>query len=111
MSAHPEATLFREAEIAYALVCMSTDYDSWHDTNEGVSVEMVLGHMGANAQNAQKAVAALLGELSKREHAQVVSGKTWEGQARGAGSITKPEGRGEEVLGRLRWLFEAEQYF
>lgn len=111
MSAHPEAPLFREAEIAYALVCMSTDYDSWHDTNEGVSVEMVLGHMGANAQNAQKAVAALLGELSKREHAEVVSGKTWEGQARGAGSITKPEGRGEEVLGRLRWLFEAEQYF
>jgi len=111
MSAHPEAPLFREAEIAYALVCMSTDYDSWHDTNEGVSVEMVLGHMGANAQNAQRAVAALLGELSKREHAGVVSAKTWEGQARGAGSITKSDGRGEEALGRLRWLFEAEQYF
>lgn len=111
MSTHPEAALFREAEIAYALVCMSTDYDSWHNTNEGVSVEMVLGHMGANAQNAQRAVAALLGELSKREHVEVVSGKTWQGQTRGAVGITKPEGRGQEVLGRLRWLFETEQYF
>lgn len=111
MSAHPEAPLFREAEIAYALVCMSTDYDSWHDTNEGVSVEMVLGHMGANAQNAQRAVAALLGELSKAENAETVSGKTWQGQARGAGSITKAEGRGREVLSRLQWLFETEQCF
>jgi len=29
MSALPEAKLAREAEIAYVMVCMSTDYDCW----------------------------------------------------------------------------------
>lgn len=106
MSAHPEAPLFREAEITYALVCMSTDYDSWHETNEGVSVEMVMGHMGANAENAKRAVGAVLGELSKGEHEGVVNGQTWKGQTMFAGGITKREGRGEEALGKLRWLFE-----
>jgi hypothetical protein len=28
-SALPEAKLAREAEIAYCMVCMSTDYDCW----------------------------------------------------------------------------------
>lgn len=106
MSAHPEAPLFREAEIAYALVCMSTDYDSWHATNEGVSVEMVMGHMGANAENAKRAVGAVLSELSKADHKAVVSGETWKGQTRFAGGITKAEGRSEEAVGKLRWLFE-----
>ncbi|MCJ1463857.1 S-methyl-5-thioadenosine phosphorylase [Pseudocyphellaria aurata] len=106
MSAHPEAPLFREAEIAYALVCMSTDYDSWHATNEGVSVEMVMGHMVANAVNAKRAVSAVLGELSKAENHGVVNGETWQEQTKFAGGITKTEGRGEEALGKLRWLFE-----
>lgn len=106
MSAHPEVSLFREAEIAYALVCMSTDYDSWHATNEGVSVEMVMGHMGANAVNAKRAVIAVLGELSKGKHKAVVNGETWKGQTKFAGSITKAEGRSEEALAKLSWLFE-----
>ena len=106
MSAHPETPLFREAEIAYALVCMSTDYDSWHSTNEGVSVEMVMGHMGANAENAKRAIGAVLGELSKSEYAAVVRGEIWKGQTKWAGGITKVEGRGEEALRNLRWLFE-----
>jgi len=33
MSALPEAKLAREAEIAYQMICMSTDYDCWHETN------------------------------------------------------------------------------
>lgn len=96
----------REAEIAYALVCMSTDYDSWHSTYEGVSVEMVMGHVGANAENAKRAIGAVLSELSKRENVAVVSGETWKGQTKWAGGITKAEGRGEEALRKLRWLFE-----
>lgn len=71
MSTLPEAKLFREAEIAYALVAMSTDYDSWHAINEGVSVEMVIGHMVANGVNAKRAVVAILEEV-RRE-----GGKRW----------------------------------
>jgi 5'-methylthioadenosine phosphorylase len=43
------------------MICMSTDYDSWHSTNESVSVEMVMGHMRANVENAKMVVTALLG--------------------------------------------------
>ena len=69
MSSVPECKLFREAEIAYGLICMSTDYDSWRPggEHEGVSVEMVMGHMVANGANAKRTVAAVLGELSSAQ--------------------------------------------
>lgn len=102
MSAVPECKLFREAEIAYALVCMSTDYDSWHSTNEGVSVEMVMGHMVANGKNAKRAVAAVLEVLSGGE----VVGNRLEGGSRGGVmGLHKRDARGAEAVGRLRWLF------
>ena len=111
MSAVPECKLFREAEIAYALICMSTDYDSWHSTNEGVSVEMVMGHMVANGANAKRAVAAVLEELSKEEEGaqDVVGGQRWRRASRGGVmGLHKRDGRGEEAVERLRWLFGDE---
>lgn len=111
MSAVPECKLFREAEIAYALVCMSTDYDSWHSTNEGVSVKMVMGHMVANGANAKRAVAAVLEELSKSEDGEggvgeVVRAERWVGRSRGGVmGLGRRDGWGEEAAGRLRWLF------
>jgi len=109
MSAVPECQLFREAEIAYALVCMSTDYDSWHSTNEGVSVEMVMGHMVANGANAKHAVAAVLGELSKEEDGEIVKAERWQRASRGGVmGLHKRDGRGEEAVERLRWLFGDE---
>jgi 5'-methylthioadenosine phosphorylase len=42
MSALPEAKLAREAEIAYQMICMATDYDCWRgEAGEDVNVEMV----------------------------------------------------------------------
>ena len=109
MSAVPECKLFREAEIAYALICMSTDYDSWHSVNEGVSVEMVMGHMVANGANAKRAVAAVLEELSQEGSEEVVEARRWAGASRGAVmGLHKRDGRGEEAVGRLRWLFGEE---
>src|SRR5947209_12027570 len=35
----PEAKLAREAEICYATIALSTDYDCWHATEEDVSVD------------------------------------------------------------------------
>ncbi|KAL8955577.1 MAG: hypothetical protein Q9193_006628, partial [Seirophora villosa] len=105
MSAIPEAKLAREAEMAYSMVCMSTDYDSWHETNETVSVEMVMGHMTANAVNARRSVGAIVEELSKAENESVVLAEHWKGMTRGAGGITKAEGRSPEALKKLGWLF------
>ncbi|MGD9873528.1 MAG: S-methyl-5'-thioadenosine phosphorylase [Kiritimatiellia bacterium] len=42
MTTLAEAKLAREAEICYACMGLVTDYDSWHETKEPVSVEMVV---------------------------------------------------------------------
>jgi 5'-methylthioadenosine phosphorylase len=54
MTALPEAKLAREAELCYATVACATDYDSWHESEEPVTVEMVIGNLSANVANAQR---------------------------------------------------------
>ncbi|RMD39998.1 hypothetical protein DV735_g5132, partial [Chaetothyriales sp. CBS 134920] len=103
MSTLPEAKLAKEAEIGYANILMSTDYDCWHES-EDVTVEMVMGHMKANAENARRFIGAVLDELSKDENADLRSGKHLEGQ-RKFGISTKEEGRSKTVLDKLDWLF------
>lgn len=105
MSALPEAKLAREAEIAYCMICMSTDYDCWHPSGDDVSVEMVMGHMKANAENAQRFSAKVLDELCKEENQEVVLAKSIEGSVRFAGAMTKPEGRKKEAVEKLEWMF------
>jgi len=102
MSALPEAKLAREAEIAYQMICMSTDYDCWHDS-EDVSVAMVMANMTANAENARRFVAAVLDELSKEEHAEQVMARHLEGQSKFCVS-TAEAGRNSETLKNLNWL-------
>jgi 5'-methylthioadenosine phosphorylase len=58
MTAMPEARLAREAELPYAIVCMVTDYDCWHDEHEHVTVEAVIKVMHSNAENARKLIMA-----------------------------------------------------
>jgi 5'-methylthioadenosine phosphorylase len=62
MTAWPEAALAREAEIAYAVLATSTDYDCWHLEHEQVSVEAVLAVLQANVARAR----AIVVELAKR---------------------------------------------
>ncbi len=56
----PEAKIAREAEIAYASLCMVTDYDSWHHVEAPVNAATVIEHLMANARLAQKIVASVL---------------------------------------------------
>ena len=103
MSALPEAKLAREAEIAYQMICMSTDYDCWHET-EDVNVAMVMANMTANAKNARRFIAAVLDELSKEEHAEQVMARHLQGQSKFC--VSTPEaGRNPETVKKLRWLF------
>jgi 5'-methylthioadenosine phosphorylase len=52
----PEAKLAREAEICYATIALSTDYDCWHSSEEDVSVEAVLAVIRQNVDLAKKIV-------------------------------------------------------
>ncbi len=54
MTALPEAKLAREAELCYATIACATDYDCWHESEESVTVEMVISNLGANIANAQR---------------------------------------------------------
>ncbi len=56
MTALPEAKLAREAEICYAIIACSTDYDSWHETEESVSVDAILSTMRRNIEMAKKLI-------------------------------------------------------
>ena len=54
MTNMPEAKLAREAEICYATVAMSTDYDCWHEDEEDVSVDAIVEIMQTNVARARK---------------------------------------------------------
>ena len=56
MTALPEAKLAREAEIHYATIACITDYDVWHETEEAVSLEVVVANLQRNVQNAQRLI-------------------------------------------------------
>lgn len=58
MTTLPEAKLAREAEIAYAVLAMVTDYDVWHPEHDSVTVEAVVRVLHENAQLAQHIVKA-----------------------------------------------------
>lgn len=63
MTAAPEAFLAREAEIAYASIAHVTDYDSWHEEEEPVTVEMVLATVEANVEKIKSGLIHLLGQI------------------------------------------------
>jgi 5'-methylthioadenosine phosphorylase len=64
MTALPESKLAREAEMAYTMMALSTDYDCWHE--EEVSVEAVVAIVKANVALAQKTVVELAASLPEK---------------------------------------------
>ncbi|GAB4220776.1 MAG TPA: S-methyl-5'-thioadenosine phosphorylase [Spirochaetota bacterium] len=65
MSTLPEAKLAREAEMCYAVICMSTDYDCWKEDEEHVTVDMVVNNLNKNASNAKALIKELIPLLTK----------------------------------------------
>lgn len=58
-----EAKCAREAEIAYASAAMVTDYDSWNDEHDHVTVEMIVANLHANADAAKRLITDVLPHL------------------------------------------------
>ena len=56
MTALPEAKLAREAEICYATLAFVTDYDVWHESEEPVTVEMIVGNLLRNVRLAKRII-------------------------------------------------------
>ncbi|OLY81617.1 S-methyl-5'-thioadenosine phosphorylase [Smittium mucronatum] len=66
MSSVPEAKLAREAEMAYQLVCMATDYDSWRLNEEPVSTSTVMLTLSKNGNNAALLLKAVLPQIEEK---------------------------------------------
>jgi 5'-methylthioadenosine phosphorylase len=60
MTNMPEAKLAREAELCYATLALVTDYDVWHETHAGVSVETVIRTLMQNVATAKEVLRRLI---------------------------------------------------
>ncbi|MFN8389254.1 MAG: S-methyl-5'-thioadenosine phosphorylase [Bdellovibrionota bacterium] len=63
MTALPEAKLAREAEIAYAVLALVTDYDCWRSHAADVDVAEILRIMGKNVEFARSVIQHLVPSL------------------------------------------------
>jgi len=63
MTGLPEAKLAREAEICYAILACSTDYDVWHQSAEDVTAELIVVNLMRNVEVSRQAIRLALGRL------------------------------------------------
>jgi 5'-methylthioadenosine phosphorylase len=97
MTNMPEAKLAREAELPYATLALSTDYDCWHESAEPVTVEMVVATLKQNVALAKDVARRLARAMPD------VSTSPARGALRGA-IMTAKDAIGEEARVRLDWL-------
>lgn len=67
MTALPEAKLAREAEMCYCTVALVTDYDCWRESEEAVSVEMVIANMQANVEASKRLIRSAVARIAAGE--------------------------------------------
>ncbi len=60
-----EAKLAREAEICYSTLAAVTDYDCWHESHESVTVDMIIGYLNKNTENAKKILKETIARIPK----------------------------------------------
>ncbi len=65
MTAATEAKLCREAEICYAAMNLVTDYDVWHESEESVTVEIILENLSANIDNAKAIIKRVIPNMAE----------------------------------------------
>ena len=63
MTALPEAKLAREAEICYAILACTTDYDCWHNDEADVTADLIAANLQKNVAVSQEAVRLFLRRL------------------------------------------------
>lgn len=65
MTALPEAKLAREAELCYVTLSAVTDYDSWHESEEEVTADMVFGTLQHNVETSREAIRQLIPRIAE----------------------------------------------
>jgi 5'-methylthioadenosine phosphorylase len=94
MTALPEAKLAREAEICYATLAWITDYDCWHQSEEVVTVEMVIQNLLKNVATSKEMLRRVIPQLQGELGCSC-------GTALKDAIITHPQGVSEETKRKL----------
>jgi 5'-methylthioadenosine phosphorylase len=95
MTAMPEAKLAREAELAYALVGMVTDYDCWREGEEAVEVSAIIAQLMKNADTGRRLVEEFARALPPERTPSPID------TALDTAIITAPAARDPAMLARL----------
>ena len=66
MTALPEAKLAREAEMCYAALACTTDYDCWHPAHESVTIDMVIQNLLRNVATAKEIIRKMAGRIPEK---------------------------------------------
>jgi 5'-methylthioadenosine phosphorylase len=97
MTNMPEAKLAREAELPFATLALSTDYDCWHQSEEAVTCDAVVAILGKNVVQAKKTIAAMAGSLPDPSRSPAH-------KALANSILSSPKHVSAEVRARLGWL-------
>lgn len=62
-----EARLAREAEICYATLAAVTDYDCWHETEETVSIDVIVENLKKNVDNSKRIIRDVIRDIDEEE--------------------------------------------
>jgi len=66
MTALPEAKLAREAEICYAIIACVSDYDSWWEKGQSVTVDIILNTLHQNIDTAKKIIRLAVSRIPEK---------------------------------------------
>ncbi|UCB45983.1 MAG: S-methyl-5'-thioadenosine phosphorylase [Spirochaetota bacterium] len=70
MTAIPEAKLAREAEICYALMALTTDYDCWKEDEDDVTIDIVVGNLKASTKTAHAIIKKAVEKIPEERKCQ-----------------------------------------
>lgn len=68
MTALPEAKLAREAEICYAIIACVSDYDSWQERSQPVTVDVILNTLRRNIDTAKRIIKMAVSRIPERRN-------------------------------------------
>jgi len=73
MTNMPEAKLAREAEMCYATIAMVTDYDCWHDTDEVVTVEIIIKRLNSMVDSVKAVIKDIVKHIPEKRQCECSS--------------------------------------
>ncbi len=68
MTALPEAKLAREAEICYAIIGCVTDYDSWQERSQPITIDVILNVLHQNIDTAKKIIKLAVSRIPEKRN-------------------------------------------